>query len=195
MQYQTYMPRTITVGNTMKIEGVDWHCLEECRLIGATMPDNIPVVAGLNGAEINTIQFILASECKSAPKANDIWSANLILTQFEQIEPEDLQGKQIAAVKFTPEVLILFTADKQYVRITASHGYDNDVELSYMDRIEIYELHRMGQISDEAWKKFNDDCEAERLTAIERAKLQRFKTAAAQIGLGMETVEKILRAT
>ena len=140
MQYQTHMPRTVTVGNTMVIEGVEWHCLEECRLIGATMPDNIPVVAGLNGAEIYTTQFILASECRSAPKAEDVRSANLILTQYERIEPEELEDKQISAVRSTPEALIFITVDQQYVKIEPSHGYDNDVELSLMDRITVREL-------------------------------------------------------
>ena len=53
----------------------------------------------------------------------------------------------------------------------------------------------MGQISGETWKKYNVDCEAERLAKIEKIKLQRFKMAAAQIGIGMKTVEKILNST
>jgi len=140
MQYQTYMPRTVAVGNTMKIEGVNWHCLEQCRLIGATIPDNIPVVAGMNGAKVATTQFVLASECKSAPKAEVIRAENLILTQFEQIEPKDLQGKQINAIRFSPESLIIITADKQYVKIEPSRGYDADVELSRLGRIATVEV-------------------------------------------------------
>jgi len=163
-------------------------------LIGATL-DGIPVVTGLNGAEIYTTQFIRASEYKSAPKSGGVRSVNLILTQFEQIEPKELKDKQIVAVRSTTEELILITTDNQYVRIEPSHGYDDDVELSHRDRITVHELHSMKQISDETWKKFKDDCEQERLATIDRANLQRFKMAAAQIGLGMEAVEKLLNST
>ena len=195
MQYQTCMPRTVTVGNTMRIEGVEWHCLEDCRLIGATMPENIPVVAGLKGAEVATTQFIQASECQTTPKSGDVRSASLILTQYRQINPEELKDKQIISARSTPEVLIFITADKQYVKIEPSHGYDDDVELSRMDCITVYQLHQMGHISGGAWEEYKEGCEAERLAAVEKANFQRFKMAAAQIGLGMDAVEKILRST
>lgn len=178
----------------MVIEGVDWYCLEGCRLIGATTPDNTPVVHGLRGAEIYTTQFILASECKSPPKAGEVRSANLILTQFERIEPEDLKDKQIIAVRSTPEVLIFIARYRQYVKIKPSHGYDDDVELSRSD-ITISELHTMGQISDETWEKYKDDSDAERLSEIDRANIQRFRLVAAQVGLDTKDIEKILRWT
>ncbi len=195
MQYQTYMPRTFTVGSTIGIEDVDWHCLEECRLIGATIPDNIPVIAGLEGAEVATTQFIRGSECRSVPQAGDVRLANLILTQFEQIEPEDLRDKQIVAVRSTSDVLIFITADKQYVKIESSHGYDDNVELSWSNHITLRDLNDMRQISDEAWEEYKEECEKERLAEIDRIKLQRFKMAAAQIGLGMVAIEKILQST
>ncbi len=193
MNYQIYMAQTITVGDTMEINGIDWYCFEKCRLVGAT-PDGIPVVTGQHEAEIATTQFIRASECKSAPKAGSARLVNLILTQYKNIEPEELKDKQIAAVRFTSDALILITAGNEYVKIEPGQGYDSDFELEMAD-LKVCDLNTMGELSCEDWDEYNGECSRERQAKVDEANFEQFKLAAARIGLGTKAVEKILQST
>ncbi len=115
-----------------------------------------------------------------------------ILMRYTQIPPKALKGKRILHVHYQDDTFILLLEGQQYVKIESHIGWDEDSELEE-NFIRICDLRVMGVLTENEWAEHQKEEENRRISAQEAADIDRFKRAAAQVGLGVEAVEKLLR--
>lgn len=116
-----------------------------------------------------------------------------ILKEYVQIKPQRLVGKRVESIHYDDYVdrIIIFTTEKCYVKlesITTQYG-DSELEETKLTMDDL-----KSQLPASVWRKHlseEADDYHERQVA---ADLERFRIAAAQVGIGTEAVEKLLLA-
>jgi hypothetical protein len=188
MEYQTYVPWPLNVGDDVLVEGVTWFCLEPCRLIGATIDDQIPVLGNGATAVLATTQLIKASDCPTRPTPGLVRTANMTLMEYEQITLGDLAGKQIKAAHRDCDEIIIITTEKQYIKLVSEYE-----DRSYFAEVLTMEdLWTMKLLGAKTYDRYMSECGARHKEQRLTLAIARFKEAAANVGLGIEIVKELL---
>jgi hypothetical protein len=185
----------VKVGDDVNICSVKWICAKPCTLIGYTLEDGLPVIAGPTGAVMSDHHFILASYFKTKPKPGQSYLEIMALRRYEKIGPEELEGKSIKSCCSRWSEVIIICDDNSYCKLVAEREqYDGGLMLSEND-LTFDDLRGIGAISDEDFTAYEEEKKANREEVKAAEAIRRFRAAAEQIGLGIEKVEELLNAT
>ena len=156
IKYQTYMPRLMSTGTEINLNGCKWLCFVNCTLVGATIEKSLPVIIGPGTEDTDPriareCEMRRAEDCQSPPKSGRTGVENDILSQYKRIPVEELVGKNIVVSKLGFEQILIITDGKCYVNLEPHNSY-GDMEL-IDEELDLGDLKNSGLLEDGVWRE------------------------------------------
>jgi hypothetical protein len=108
--------------------------------------------------------------------------------EYEQITLDDLAGQQIKVAHRDCDEIIIITTEKQYIKLVS----DYEDSSYFAEVLTMEDLWTMKLLDAKTYDRYMSECGARHKAEREATAIARFKEAAAKVGVGMETVKKLL---